>query len=82
MFLARNIEYLFPVQTESYKSIYELNDCFIQSSNGTGKTLAFAIPINELLQNDKSIELISGRAPRVLVLTSTRDTSYYFIEKF
>ncbi len=73
--LARNIEFLFPVQTESYTSIYEQNDCLIQSSNGSGKTLAFAIPIVELLQSDKSVELVSGRAPRVLVLAPTRDIS-------
>jgi len=75
--LARNIEYLFPIQTESYTSIYEQNDCLIQASNGTGKTLAFAIPIVELLQNDNSVELTSGRAPRVLVLAPTRDISNY-----
>jgi superfamily II DNA/RNA helicase len=73
--LARNIEYLFPVQTESYTSINEQNDCLIQASNGSGKTLAFVIPIVELLQNDKSTELTSGRAPRVLVLAPTRDIS-------
>jgi superfamily II DNA/RNA helicase len=73
--LARNIECLFPIQTESYKPIHELKDCLIQASNGTGKTLAFALPIVELLQNDKSIELASGRAPRVLVIASTRDIS-------
>ncbi len=73
--LARNVEYLFPVQAESYKSINEQNDCLIQASNGSGKTLAFALPIVELLQNDKSIELTSGRAPRVLVLAPTRDIS-------
>jgi len=72
---ARNVEFLFPVQAESYTTISERNDCLIQASNGTGKTLAFALPIVELLQSDKSVELEAGRAPRVLVLTSARDTT-------
>ena len=46
----------------------------IQASSGSGKTLAYVIPLVELLQSDKSIELVSGRAPRVLVVTPTRDT--------
>ncbi len=71
--LARNIEFLFPIQSESYTSIYEQKDCLIQTSNGTGKTLAYALPIVELLHSDKSVELTSGRAPRVLVIASTRD---------
>ena len=75
LLLARNIEFLFPVQTESYTSIYEQNDCLIQATNGSGKTFAYALPLVELLQNDKSVELSSGRAPRVLVLASTRDIS-------
>jgi len=79
---ARNIEYLFPVQTESFTSIYEQSDCLIQSSNGTGKTLAFALPIVELLQNDKSVELTSGRTPRVLVLAPTRDTTKQISDDF
>ncbi len=75
MILARNIEFLFPIQVESYTSIYEQNDCLIQASNGSGKTLAFALPLVELLQSEKAVELTSGRAPRVLVVASTRDIS-------
>ena len=73
--LARNVEFLFPVQAKSYASIHEQKDCVIQSSTGTGKTLAFSLPIVELLQNDKSVELVSGRAPRVLVVVPTREIS-------
>lgn len=75
LLLARNVEFLFPVQAESYKSIYEQSDCLIQATNGSGKTLAFALPIVELLQNDKSFESTAGRAPRALVVAPTRDIS-------
>ncbi|CAF2874078.1 unnamed protein product [Rotaria sp. Silwood2] len=79
---ARNIQFLYPVQTESYTSIYEQKDCLIQASNGTGKTLAFVIPIVELLQADKSVELAPGRVPRALVLVPTRDITKQISDDF
>lgn len=71
---ARNIEYLYPVQSKTYTSIHEQNDCLIQASSGSGKTLAYALPLVELLQSDKTFELADGRSARVLVLSSTKDT--------
>ncbi|CAF3338707.1 unnamed protein product [Rotaria sp. Silwood1] len=79
---ARNVEFLYPVQTVTYTSIHEQKDCLIQASNGTGKTLAFAIPIVELLQADKSVELGADRAPRALVLAPTRDISKQISDDF
>ena len=73
--LDRNVEFLFPVQTQSYQYIYEQKDCVVQAYTGTGKTLAFALPTVEILQNDSSVKLIRGRAPRVLVLAPTRELS-------
>lgn len=75
IYLDRNVNFLFPVQTESYKYIYDQKDCLVQAYTGTGKTLAFSIPISELLQNDTSVKLVRGRAPRVLVLAPTRELS-------
>lgn len=70
---ARQIEFLYPVQAKSYSTIYEQKDCVIQAGSGVGKTLAFALPIVELLQGDDSTELEEGRAPRVLVIAPTRE---------
>lgn len=75
MFLDRNVQFLFPVQTESYEHVYGQKDCLVQAYTGTGKTLAFAIPIVEVLQHDTSFKLTRGRAPRVLVLAPTRELS-------
>lgn len=75
---ARNVEFLFPVQAESYKHIHDGKDCLVQAYTGTGKTLAFSIPIVELLQNDSSLKLLRGRAPRVLALAPTRELSEWF----
>lgn len=78
--LARNVEFLFPVQAQSYQYVYDQKDCLVQAYTGTGKTLAFSIPIVELLQNDTSVKLIRGRAPRVMVLAPTRELSMDKIE--
>ena len=72
---ARNVGFLFPVQSESYQHIHEQKDCVVQAYTGTGKTLAFSIPIVELLQNDPTLKLLRGRAPRVLALAPTRELS-------
>ena len=73
--LARQIEFLYPVQAKSYSTIYEQKDCVIQAGSGVGKTLAFVLPIVELLQGDDSTELEACRAPRVLVIAPTREIS-------
>jgi len=78
----RNVDFLFPVQAESYKYIYDQKDCLVQAYTGTGKTLAFSIPIVELLQNDTSVKLLRGRAPRVLVLAPTRELTKQISDDF
>ncbi|UJR23425.1 hypothetical protein I4U23_026430 [Adineta vaga] len=78
----RNVNLLFPVQSESYKHIYEQKDSLVQAYTGTGKTLAFAIPIVEILQNDTSVKLIRGRAPRVLALAPTRELTKQISDDF
>lgn len=63
------------MQAESYNYVYEKKDCLVQAYTGTGKTLAFSIPLVELLQNDPTVKALRGRAPRVLVLAPTRELS-------
>ncbi|CAM4854969.1 unnamed protein product [Rotaria socialis] len=79
---AHNIEFLYPVQVKSYTTIYEQKDCLIQASNGAGKTLAFVIPIVELLQSDKSVQLVPGRGPRALVVVPTRESTKKVSDEF
>lgn len=78
----RNVEFLFPVQAESFQYIYEKKDCLVQAYTGTGKTLAFAIPIVELLQNDSTVKLTRGRAPRALILAPTRELTKQISDDF
>ncbi|CAF1370308.1 unnamed protein product, partial [Adineta ricciae] len=67
----RNVRYLFPVQSRSYNDIISGKDCIVQARTGTGKTLAFSLPIVERLQREISRE--RGRFPRCLVLEPTRE---------
>ncbi|CAF5216205.1 unnamed protein product, partial [Rotaria magnacalcarata] len=58
----RNVECLFPVQYRSYNDISSGKDCIVQAHTGTGKTLAFSLPIVERLQSE--VSNINGRYPR------------------
>ncbi|CAF0750993.1 unnamed protein product [Adineta steineri] len=78
----RNVNFLFPVQAQSYNHIHEQKDCLVQAYTGTGKTLAFSIPIVELLQNDTSVKLTRGRPPRVLALAPTRELTKQISDDF
>src|SRR5690349_9591785 len=53
------------------------------TSSLPGKTLAFALPVIERLLNDlKTVSLPHGRAPRVLVLTPTRELAMQIQKTF
>ena len=58
-----------PVQAESLPHALEGRDILGQARTGTGKTLAFGLPIATHLEADNT----RGRAPRALVLTPTRE---------
>ena len=55
--LARNVGFLFPVQAESFQHIHDGKDCLVQAYTGTGKTLAFSIPIVVLMVLPKLQEM-------------------------
>ena len=64
---SRGINALFPIQAETFDHIYNGNDVLGRARTGTGKTLAFALPMVEILLKDHA-HAERGRAPRVLVL--------------
>ncbi|KAF7260880.1 hypothetical protein EG68_01950 [Paragonimus skrjabini miyazakii] len=67
----RGIEELFPVQYKTYKLICGGNDVIVIARTGTGKTLAFSLPITQLLLNQENFR--RGKYPAVLVLAPTRE---------
>lgn len=65
----RNITEPTPVQRETLPEALNGRDIIGQARTGTGKTLAFSLPIAQRLEPDST----RGRRPRALVLTPTRE---------
>ncbi|KAI7908337.1 P-loop containing nucleoside triphosphate hydrolase protein [Cokeromyces recurvatus] len=69
----KGIKSLFEIQAATFDTIYDGKDVLARARTGTGKTLAFALPVIERLALDKEYKERRGRSPRVLVLCPTRD---------
>eukprot|EP00262_Sarcandra_glabra_P010391 TRINITY_DN25659_c0_g1_i1.p1 TRINITY_DN25659_c0_g1~~TRINITY_DN25659_c0_g1_i1.p1 ORF type:complete len:760 (-),score=170.57 TRINITY_DN25659_c0_g1_i1:224-2503(-) len=72
----RGITHLFPIQRAVLVPALEGQDLIARAKTGTGKTLAFAIPIIKRLTTDNkgmTLSRRSGRLPRALVLAPTRE---------
>lgn len=67
--LRRGITAPTPIQAAALPLALEGKDLIGQARTGTGKTLAFALPIAQALEASKE----RGRLPRALVLTPTRE---------
>ncbi|XP_075467034.1 nucleolar RNA helicase 2 [Ascaphus truei] len=69
---AKGVTYLFPIQAKTFHTAYSGKDVVVQARTGTGKTFSFALPLIEKLKEDQQA-LVRGRAPRVVILTPTRE---------
>lgn len=71
----RGITHLFPIQRAVLVPALEGRDLIARAKTGTGKTLAFGIPILKKLTEDDELRSSRRRSrlPRVLVLTPTRE---------
>jgi len=70
-----------PIQSKAIPMILEGRDILGCAQTGTGKTAAFAIPIIQLLHNQKSLE--KGRKKlQTLILTPTRELAIQIGESF
>lgn len=81
----RGITHLFPIQRAVLVPALEGRDLIGRAKTGTGKTLAFGIPIIEqLIKDNKENKLLrqSRRLPRVLVLAPTRELAKQVEKEF
>ncbi|XP_023684843.1 nucleolar RNA helicase 2 isoform X1 [Paramormyrops kingsleyae] len=78
---ARGVTYLFDIQVKTFDSVYDGKDVVAQARTGTGKTFSFAIPLIERLTSATE-ERKRGRAPKVLVLTPTRELAIQVAKDF
>ncbi|GAB4848223.1 DEAD-box ATP-dependent RNA helicase 3, chloroplastic [Ancistrocladus abbreviatus] len=72
----RGITHLFPIQRAVLLPALEGRDLIARAKTGTGKTLAFGIPMIKRLSEDSEERgslRRSGRLPKVLVLAPTRE---------
>ncbi|MFL5762516.1 MAG: DEAD/DEAH box helicase [Bacteroidia bacterium] len=70
-----------PIQAKSIPIVLSKRDLLGCAQTGTGKTAAFAIPIIQLMAEDKTAH--SGKRPiRALVLTPTRELAIQIEESF
>jgi ATP-dependent RNA helicase DDX21 len=72
---AKGILNFTPIQAESYNLLKSGSDMLARSRTGTGKTLAFALPLIQALaaQKEPGARLPRGRKPRMIVLAPTRE---------
>lgn len=52
---ARGINYLFPVQVNSFRHVMKRKDLIVRDLTGSGKTLGFALPLVEYLRKQKTL---------------------------
>lgn len=62
---------LFPIQIASMEPVLQGKDVLGRARTGTGKTLAFALPIVQKLH--ESMSKARGRAPKALIMAPTRE---------
>lgn len=73
--LNRNgITSLFPIQANTFMSIYNKRDLIGKDRTGSGKTLAFILPVLERMRKDEVFAKNTfGQKPYVLCLVPTRE---------
>lgn len=70
----RGITHLFPIQRAVLEPAMKGQDLIARAKTGTGKTLAFGIPIiRHIVDEDSQAAPRQGRSPRALVLAPTRE---------
>jgi ATP-dependent RNA helicase DDX21 len=65
------VDSLFPIQIASFDPVIQGKDVLGRARTGTGKTLAFSLPIVQKLH--QSISKSRGRAPKALIMAPTRE---------
>ncbi|RKO90475.1 P-loop containing nucleoside triphosphate hydrolase protein [Blyttiomyces helicus] len=83
---ARGVTQLFPIQAAALKPILEGRDLLGRARTGTGKTLAFSLPMIERLKKDRAVNpgafTARGRSPRVLIMAPTRELAMQVHKEF
>jgi superfamily II DNA/RNA helicase len=77
----KEIEYLFPIQAKTFDIAYDGHDIVGRDRTGSGKTMAYALPIIEKFRADGLFNRSDGLA-KLLVLVPTRELAMQGISIF
>ncbi len=69
----KGIKALFPIQQFTFAHVMAGKDVIARARTGTGKTLAFALPIIEMVLKGKLSTGARGRVPLAIALVPTRE---------
>jgi superfamily II DNA/RNA helicase len=69
----RGFKLMTPIQSQSFQRILEGNDVIGRSKTGTGKTLAFSLPLIEQLLKTAATSGRRAEPPAVIILEPTRE---------
>ena len=82
----KGIKQLFPIQAASLAPIMKGQDLLGRARTGTGKTLAFSLPMVETLKRRKTANPSEfsrrGRAPKVMIMAPTRELAIQVHREF
>lgn len=73
---AKGISQFTDIQRQAFDPLFEGRDCLARSRTGTGKTLAFGLPILERIASEVAsgeYDTRRGRSPRMLIMAPTRE---------
>jgi ATP-dependent RNA helicase DDX21 len=80
---AAGITHLFPVQQKCWNPIWQGKDIVVRSQTGTGKTLAYALPLMEKVHSGHlKMHPETEGSPVILVLVPTRELAKQVYEEF
>ena len=79
---AKGIVKFTPIQIQSYALLRRGADMLGRSQTGTGKTLAFALPMMQRVQDSRAGPKERGRKTAILVLAPTRELARQVAETF
>ena len=82
--ISAGIEYLFPTQALTYKEVHAGKDVIVQARTGTGKTLAFALPLLQKLYKTETPDqfTVKQRSPIILTLAPTRELAVQISKEY
>lgn len=68
------------IQEMTIPVIYEGNDCVVGAETGTGKTLAYVLPLAQKLLDDPGPKTTAFPFPKILILTTGRELGEQVLE--